>query len=57
METEEESKMRQLEEWNRQITVLMGNLNEIDKTISRIRNEVLELNPEIADKLNSKRRK
>ena len=42
-----------LQELHRQITVAMANLNDIEKTVSRLRNEVLEINKIAVDKLNS----
>ena len=42
MLTEEQRK--RLETIGTTILVLLGNLNEMDKTISRLRNELLEMN-------------
>lgn len=48
--TEEERK--QLEELMRQMMVLNADLNEHEKTLSRVRNEYFELHKKIDSKLN-----
>lgn len=44
-------KQEKLTEMNREAFLLMTQLNEMDKTVSRLRNELLELDIKIEDAL------
>jgi hypothetical protein len=43
----QEHKIKQLQDIHRQLLLAMGAINEIEKTISRLRSEALEIDPHI----------